>query len=150
MICLTREVKPHDRTTDGSQEILFTGEWEILEAFNMTVIAKTNLSRDFADRIVAALNKEDNTDHIDVPIDIAQLSLLIKHYLRDWISANINSIRQTGSLDYESAVYSTIGKILIKNPPISATLIDSLIRLERKVWEDAKLMDMYPLNCMTY
>jgi len=63
MVYLTKEIKPNNKTIDGSQEVLGTGEWQILELFNMTVVATTNISRDFADKIVTLLNNGDNNKY---------------------------------------------------------------------------------------
>jgi len=135
-IYLVREIKPNDKRVDGS-EILLTGEWHILEHFKMTNIATITLNRELADRICYQLNIFSYPKFQDG--DLVQLSILIRHYLKEWIMTNTIDGKTSGN--YNDAVNCTLGRIMRDSKGhMNPSLVETMILQERKVWEETDMM----------
>lgn len=132
-IYMVKEVKANDKRSDGS-EILETGEWEVLEHFNMTLIAKVYLARKYADKIVESLNNEDNPEFKNG--DLISLAFLIRRYLKEWIGQNTVQGKTGNTIGhYNDAVNCVLGRIMKDScGNLNPVIVEQLIRLERVAW----------------
>jgi len=129
MPAFVKIVKPSAKRSDNS-EIEETGKFEILDTFNMNLLLKTSISEKFASSIANVLNSYYMPQYVDG--DIVALTCLIRKYLKDWIEKNPEG-------EYNNAVNCVLGQIMRDSKGhVNPNLVETLIKHERKVWENSK------------